>query len=175
MGREFSLKMNKWQQELLDDLEKYCISKYSNYKFYFWCAIYERKNFAFNSNDKVHFYNETDIKISLYKESTNVGVDIGGNGIKNLNLTHKGSINDFKSELRNKIESIIEKIFEGRTISPGNGSKFLNYILDEVLEYVKSKDKILYYYVVGTMLKKGTNHFITERLFNQTSNYGMYF
>ena len=121
-GREFSLKMNKWQQELLDDLEKYCISKYSNYKFYFWCAIYERKNFAFNSNDKVHFYNETDIKISLYKESTNVGVDIGGIGIKNLNLTHKGS------ELRNKIESIIEKIFEGRTISPGNGSKFLNYI-----------------------------------------------
>ena len=117
-GREFSLKMNKWQQELLDDLEKYCISKYSNYKFYFWCAIYERKNFAFNSNDKVHFYNETDIKISLYKKSTNVGVDIGGIGIKNLNLTHKGSINDFKSEIWNKIESIIEKIFEGRTISP---------------------------------------------------------
>ena len=41
-----------------------------------------------------------------------------------------------------------------------------------VLEYVKSKDKILYYYVVGTIFKKGKNHFITERFCNQTSNYG---
>ena len=172
-GREFSIKMNKWQQEFLDDLENYCTIRYSNYKFYFWCAVYERKGGAFNSSDRVNFYSETDIKISLFKESTNVWIDIGGIGIKNLNLTHKGSINDFKSELRNKIESIIKITFEDRIITPGdNGGKFLNYILDEILQYVKSKDDFLYYYLVGTIFKKGMNHFIIERYFNQTSNFG---
>ena len=173
-GRDFSYKTNKWQQEFLDELENYCSKQYSNYKFYFWCAIYERKNIGFNSNDKVHFYSETDVNISIYLSLTKIGIDIGGIGIKNLNLTHSKSINDFKTELRNKIEIITENTLEGRTFCPGEdeGNKYLNFILDEVMEYVKSKDNFPYYYIVGTIFKKGTRHSICERYINQTTNFG---
>lgn len=173
-GREYSYKSNKWQEEFLDDLEKYCCKNYSNYKFYFWFALYDSKGLSFNSNDKEHFYSKTDAKISLYIKLKNFGLDIGGVAIKNLNLTHKQSINDFKSDLRNQIDKIIEKTFEGRTITPSSveSSKYINYILEDILEYVKSKDNYLYYYIVGTILKKGHNHSICERYINQTSNYG---
>ena len=172
-GREYSYKVSKWQQNFLDDLEQFCLEKYPNYKFYFWLALYPIKGLLFNSGDKVHYYNETDMKISFYIETTNIGIDIGGFGIKNLNLVHKGSINDYKSDLRNKIDNTIENIFEGRTIIAGQCSKYLDFILDEILKYVKLKDDFPYYYIVGTIFKKGMENSISERYFNQTSNYGV--
>ena len=153
-GREYSYKINKWQQNFLDELEQYCLEKYPNYKFYFWLALYQRKGLLFNSGDRVHYYNETDMKFSFYIGSTNIGIDIGGIGIKNLNLVHKGSINDYKPDLRNKIDNTIENIFEGRKIIAGQCSKYLDFILDEILKYVKLKDNFPYYYVVVLFLKK---------------------
>jgi hypothetical protein len=173
-GREFSYQINKWHQDFLDDLELFCKNKYKNYKFYFWVALYDSKNLGFNSSDRVHFYSETDCKISFYESKKNIWLDIGGFIIKNLNLTHSGSINDFKKDLRDKIERIIEKTFEGRTFSPGDnsGGKYINYILDDVMEFLKSQDNFPYYYAVGTIMKKEMNHSICEKYFNQTSNYG---
>ena len=173
-GREYSYKANKWQQDFLDDLERYCSQKYSNYKFYFWFALYDTKNLSFSSNDKVHFFIQTDFKISLYLKQKNFCVDIRGIAIKNLFLKHNGSINDYRTDLRNQIEKIIEKTFEGRTVSPGSKecSKYMKYILEDILEYVKSKDNFPYYYIVGTILKKRQNHFICEKYINQTFNYG---
>ena len=148
--------------------------KYPNYKFYFWSAIYELKGLGFNSSDRVHFYNQTDLRISLYIKSTNIGLDIGGIGIKDLNLSHSKPINDFKTELRNRIDSIVEKILEGRNFSPGDEErkKYINYILDEIMEYVKSKDNFPYYYSVATIFKKGLKHSICERYVNQNKNFG---
>ena len=176
-GREFSYLINKWQQEFLDDLENYCSQTYSNYKFYFWCALYSKKEIAFNSSSRTHFYSETDVKISLYIETENIGIDIGGMCVKHLNLSHKSSINDYKTEIRNKIEYIINKILEGRKISLGSseGTKYINYILEDTLEFLKSKDKFPYYYVVGTIFYKNVNYSICERYFKQTSNYGTVF
>ena len=47
-GREFSYQINKWHQNFLDDLEFFCKTKYKNYKFYFWFALYDSKNLGFN-------------------------------------------------------------------------------------------------------------------------------
>ena len=172
-GREYSYKISKWQQNFLDELENYCLEKYPNYKFYFWLALYPLKGLLFNSSGKVHYYKETDMSFSFYIRSTNIGIDLHGIGIKNKNLDHKGSINDYKSDLRNKIDNTIENIFEGRTIMAGKCSKYLDFILDEILKYCKLRDNFPYYYIVGTIFKKGIDKSISERYFNQTSNYGV--
>lgn len=62
--------------------------------------------------------------------------------------------------MRDKIEIIINKTFEGRTFIPGDnsGGKYINYILDDVMTFLKSKDDYPYYYAVGTIMNKEMNH-----------------
>ena len=62
--------------------------------------------------------------------------------------------------MRDKIERIINKTFEGRTFIPGDnsGGKYINYILDDVMTFLKSKDDYPYYYAVGTIMNKEMNH-----------------